>query len=143
MGKFLDALKNIGLKVNGKKPTSTTTVGVLNEIANDYVETSTLYQHTITMTIIEDENAIFAENTEIKFLAYLPTSTPLTALTLLDVVDQLILSSKQVNANETTYMAFSAILTEDRDLYVLVKSGNNITSLYGVIADFTVEDIVQ
>ena len=37
MGKFLDALKNIGLKVNGKKPTSTTTVGVLNDIAADYV----------------------------------------------------------------------------------------------------------
>lgn len=36
MGKFLDALKNIGLKVNGKKPNSTTTVAVLNEIANDY-----------------------------------------------------------------------------------------------------------
>lgn len=36
MGKFLDALKNIGLKVNGKKPTSTTTVAVLNEIAEDY-----------------------------------------------------------------------------------------------------------
>lgn len=36
MGKFLDALKNIGAKVNGKTPTSTTTVAVLNEIANDY-----------------------------------------------------------------------------------------------------------
>lgn len=36
MGKFLNALKNIGTKINGKTPTSTTTVAVLNEIANDY-----------------------------------------------------------------------------------------------------------
>lgn len=41
MGKFLDALKNIGLKVNGTKPTSTTTVAVLNEIADDFANGTT------------------------------------------------------------------------------------------------------
>ena len=112
-------------------------------IGTTAVSTPNLYQHTITMTIIEDENAKFDENSEIKFLAYLPTSTPLTDITLLDVTEKLILSSKQVNADETTYMAFSAILTEDRDLYVLVKSGNTITTLYGVIANYTVTDVVQ
>ena len=37
MGKFLDALKNLGNKLNGTTPSSTTTVAVINEIAEDYV----------------------------------------------------------------------------------------------------------
>lgn len=57
MGKFLDALKNIGLKVNGKKPTSTTTVAVLNEIANDY-ETPTSTEVVANPTLAGTEDTL-------------------------------------------------------------------------------------
>lgn len=41
MGKFLDALKNLGNKLNGTTPSSTTTVAVINEIADDFANGTT------------------------------------------------------------------------------------------------------
>lgn len=60
MGKFINALKNLGNKLNGTTPTSTKTVDVINEIANDYVTPTDTTYTAGTGINISAENVISA-----------------------------------------------------------------------------------